>query len=308
MTPKQLIQFLAICRHGSLSSAAAELNIAQPALSKQLSNLEHELGAKLFTRHTRGVALTRSGERLREEASDVIGRIEALKQSIRHANDEVSGNVTLAVITSLAPAIAVELYPRIERDFPRITLKIVDYPSDRAGAALLNHEVDLAIMPNAAVDLSEAKSTPLFQEAFHLISRASIQASTRPVSLAEAVARPLALPFSGHDLRRRIDEAARSNDLQPNVKYQTSSINVIGRLVEEGLANSIAPTTFWLSQITSGRIMARQVVSPTISRVHSICWLPALAMSRAAEIVRDAVAIEVGIMLSSGKLSSVASV
>ena len=72
MRPRLLRQFLAICRHGTMSGAARELGIAQPALSKQMSQLEHELDAQLFQRHSRGVTLTRAGEKLRQEAAELI--------------------------------------------------------------------------------------------------------------------------------------------------------------------------------------------------------------------------------------------
>jgi LysR family nitrogen assimilation transcriptional regulator len=304
MRPKQLAQFLAICQHGSMSSAAKALNIAQPALSKQIAQLEHELQASLFIRHSRGITLTRAGSRLREEAAELIRRIESLKTSVRQGDVEISGDVTLALITSLAPAIAVELYKRIEQDYPKIRLRIIDYRSDRACTALMNQEADFAIVPNAAVDLPQAESLPLFQEDFYLLSRGEPGPRQGSVSLASLADMPLVSTFHGHDLRRRIEEAARNSGISLNIKYETSSINVIGKMIEEGLAYSILPATFWLSQIASGKIMIRPLINPSISRVHSLCWLPSLALSPAAKVIRDLVPVEIQTMMAAGKLSA----
>ncbi|WP_372803690.1 LysR family transcriptional regulator [Paracoccus seriniphilus] len=303
MRPRQLIQFLAVCRLGSMSAAAKELGIAQPALSKQISQLEHELQAKLFERHSRGVAPTKAGEKLREEAADLIRRLDSIKHAIHDADNEVAGSVTLAVITSLAAALAVELYPRVERRHPMLSLHIVDRTSDGARDALLRHEVDLAIIPNVATDLPKAASIPLFEESFQFISRASSFARPRSLTLAEAAAQPLVLPFHSHDLRRRIEETARATGVTLNVKYETSSINVIGRLVEEGLACSIVPTTFWLDKIGAGLIAAQQLTSPGISRVHSLCWMADTAISPAVSTMRELIRSEVAAMLAVGKLS-----
>jgi len=286
-----------------MSAAAKELGIAQPALSKQISLLEHELQATLFIRHSRGVELTKAGENLRREAAELIRRIEAIKTSIKYGSEDIEGKVSLAVITSLAPALAVGLYPRIEHEFPKIEIHISGTPSEVAGGALLRQEADLAVLPNTASDLPDAESTPLFKESFHLLSRAEQNARATPIKLAEAVKRPLVLPPFGHDLRRRIEDAARGAGLPLNIKYETGSINVIGKIVEEGLACSILPTTYWLDSIVAAKINAQPIVSPSISRVHSLCWMPNKIMSPATSVVKEMILSEIQALISGGKVS-----
>lgn len=303
MRPRQLYQFLAICRHGSMSSAAQELGIAQPALSKQILQLEHELQVDLFERHSRGVTLTKPGERLRSEATELIRRIDAIKTSILREDDNITGTVNIAVIASLAPVLAVELYPRMEQHYPGITLHVADHSSEQAGQALLKQEAELAVIPNAAADLPQARTHPLFEESFFFVSRATPRGQTRPVPFAEAAAQPLVLPFHNHDLRRRLEEAARSTGVTLNVKYETSSINVIGAIVEQGLASSIVPVTYWLDRIAAGRIGAQLVVDPGLSRVHSLCWMPDRPMSAATKVLHDTLILEIQSLISGGKLS-----
>lgn len=303
MRPRQLYQFLSICRQGSMTAAARELGIAQPALSKQILQLEHELQVPLFERHSRGVTLTRAGEKLRTEAAELIRRIEAIKASVQHSDEDIAGNVGLAVISSLAPALAVGLYPRIEKAYPRIALHIGDHSSEMAGIALVRQEADLAVIPNAATDLPQVQSVPLFEESFHFVSRAKPGERSTPISFTEAAAQPLVLPFHSHDLRRRLEDTARGIGVTLNVKFQTGSINVIGALVEQGLASSIVPTTYWLDRIAAGQLWARPVSEPTVSRVHSLCWLPDRILSEATQIVREMVIVEVQALVSGGKLS-----
>lgn len=303
MRPRQLSLFLAISNAGSMSAAAEELGIAQPALSKQVRQLEHELDVQLFERHSRGVTLTRQGERLRREAAELIRRIEAIKTSIRREDDNITGQVSLAVIPSLSPVLAVALYPRIEQDYPGIALQIADNYSEQAGAALLRQEVDLAVIPNAGADLPQARTLPLFEERFQLVSSAAVGQKPGPMPLAEAAAQPLVLPFHNHDLRRRLEDAARGIGVVLNVKYETASINVIGAMVERGLASSIVPVTHWLDRIGAGGITARPVISPEVSRVHSLCWMPDHALAPAACAVRDTLVNEVNSLISAGKLS-----
>ena len=303
MRPRQLYQFLSVCRQGSMTAASRELGIEQPALSKQILQLEHELQVLLFVRHSRGVTLTKAGERLRTEAAELIRRIEAIKASVQHSKDDIAGNVRLAVISSLAPALAVGLYPRIEQAYPKVALHIGDHSSKMAGAALVREEADFAVIPNAATDLPQVQSIPLFEESFHLVSRAQPGERSTPISFSEAAAQPLVLPFHSHDLRRRLEDTARGIGVSLNAKYETGSINVIGALVEQGLASSILPTTYWLDRIAAGQLWARPVIEPTVSRVHSLCWLPDRVLSEAAQVVREMTIVEVQALVSGGKLS-----
>lgn len=306
MTPKQLSQFLAVCNFGSMSAAAQKLNIAQPALSKQIGQLEHELGVSLFERHSRGVTLTRSGERLREEAAELIRRMDSIKLSVKEEENLVSGTVQIGVIASLAPTIAAELYPRLQRDYPNVTLRVLDYTSEKAVDALKRQEVDLAIVPYTAKDLPEANTIPLFEEDFYLVSRSAGQVVSNPIELTDALAVPLVLPVVSHDLRQRLEEAAHNLATSVNVKYETGSINVIGRLVEEGLASSIAPISFWRNKLSQGTMSARLITSPKLTRIHSLCWLASSNLSPAVSVVRDRLSMEIRSMIDRGKISGVA--
>jgi LysR family nitrogen assimilation transcriptional regulator len=308
MRPRQLSHFLAVCRHGSMSAAAQEQGIAQPALSKQIMQLEHELQVQLFERHSRGISLTRAGERLRIEAAELIRRMDSVKDVIRREGEDVSGTVVLAVIASLAPALAVSLYPRMEQEYPGITLHIADDSSQMVGQALIGHRADLAILPNAAADLPAARSEPLFEEHFHFISRTRPGSVTAPIRLAEAAAEPLVLPFRQHDLRRRLDDAARTAGVTPNIKYETASINVISAMVEQGLCNTIVPTTHWLGRIAEGHVTTRPITDPAVTRVHSLCWMPDRSLPPAARVVQELLPVEIQALLSGGKLAGIPAV
>ncbi|NNE79537.1 MAG: LysR family transcriptional regulator [Silicimonas sp.] len=303
MTPRQLAQFLAVCRHGSMSAAARDLHIAQPALSKQMTMLEHSLDTQLFKRHSRGVSLTNAGALLRIEAAEIIRKIDTLKDNLHGKGALVSGEVNIAIITSLAPTIGVELYKRLEKDFPSIKLNIVAMPSDLVSTTLSQQEVDMAILPNAATDLPNVQSIPLLEEDFFLIAQPGTEPSTGTIAFSDIGARPLALPRADHDMRRRIEEVARSTGATLNVRYESENITLLGALIESGLACSIQPVSYWLRHISEGKLAARRIASPPIIRVHSLCWPADIALSPADEAVREIIVAEVGLMIASGKLS-----
>ncbi|MGH1467242.1 MAG: LysR family transcriptional regulator [Cognatishimia sp.] len=303
MTPLLLKQFLTVCRRRSISGAAEELNIAQPALSKRMAQIERELKATLFVRHSRGVDLTLSGEKLRQEAAEIVHRLESLTSRIEDEKELVSGKVTVVVISSLASALALQLYPMVEQLYPKVQLRIIDGFSDQAVKAMHDRTAELGIIPNAAADLPIAASIPLFEEPFVFVQKKGQNNIGRTITLQEAIEYPLVLPFHGHDLRRRVDEAARNAGITVDPKFESGSIQVIGDLVENGLACSIMPKCFWLAMSRTREIQTHLIHKPSFSRMHSLCWMPDQNSVPAVIAVRKVIQQEIKSMVESGRLS-----
>ena len=85
--------FLAVAREQSLSGAAESLHLSQPTLSRQLKDLEDELGKQLFTRSNKGIALTEEGMILRKRAEEIVQLMKKTEDEIALADEAVSGDV-----------------------------------------------------------------------------------------------------------------------------------------------------------------------------------------------------------------------
>ena len=85
--------FLAVAREQSLSGAAESLHLSQPTLSRQLKDLEDELGKQLFTRSNKGIALTEEGMILRKRAEEIVLLMKKTEDEIALSDEAVSGNV-----------------------------------------------------------------------------------------------------------------------------------------------------------------------------------------------------------------------
>jgi len=120
--------FVAAARHGSLSAAARELAIGQPAVSHAVTKLEHALGATVFIRSHGGVSLTGVGEQLYETASRSYGAIDRAVQDIqRQRADET---VTLSVSSSLASFWLMPRLPSFKRQHPDVDLRVLTTDGD----------------------------------------------------------------------------------------------------------------------------------------------------------------------------------
>src|SRR5947207_13818447 len=101
MNIRQLRFFLQIAELGSMTRAATFLHIAQPAQSRQMQQLEDELGVTLFQRSDRGVALTDAGALLCDRAVGLLQHFERVRQEVKDELNEPSGEVAVAMPTSM---------------------------------------------------------------------------------------------------------------------------------------------------------------------------------------------------------------
>ena len=95
--------YLAVVREGTISAAAEALHVAQPSLSRQMKDLEEELGAALFVRGNRKITLTEEGMVLRKRAEEMVRLMQRTEEEISQVKNHVSGSVRIGVIPLSVP-------------------------------------------------------------------------------------------------------------------------------------------------------------------------------------------------------------
>ena len=145
MNTKQLQYFLATAKQKSITAAAKELDIAQPAISLQIANLEHELKVKLFDRDFRGMTLTESGQKFERHAADILLQIQIAKAEISEDQKECSGKVIVGLSQSICNVLSVELLNELEHRYANIELTFRVGPSYIVDLWLAEKQVDIAL-------------------------------------------------------------------------------------------------------------------------------------------------------------------
>lgn len=151
MELRHLRYFAAVAAHGSFSRAAENLHLTQPALSRQVKDLEEELGVPLFVRGKNLVALTEAGELFYEEARDLLARADQAIQRVR--GEARSETLRVAYGPSLTAGIMPRALERFQAAVPRVRIELEDLApreiAEKAGDGLL----DLVIAPASAESL-----------------------------------------------------------------------------------------------------------------------------------------------------------
>jgi LysR family hca operon transcriptional activator len=219
MELRHLRYFVAVAEEGSLTLAAEKrLHTAQPSLSRQLRDLEHEVGVQLFTRSVRGIDLTPAGQAFLDHARLALGQAGEAVQAARRAARPVKGEFSVGFLTGQE----VDWLPRVtavlRSELPRIEFKVLSRYSPDLADALQTGEIDLGFL--------RVERRP--DVTYRVIAKEPLVAilpSDHPLALRPEVdPRDLEgetfVGFSDvpHVLRQVVDDYLRSNgvDLQPS--------------------------------------------------------------------------------------------
>jgi DNA-binding transcriptional LysR family regulator len=145
MELRHLRYFAAVAAHGSFSRAANNLHLTQPALSRQVKDLEDELGVPLFVRGTNAVTLTEAGEIFYEEARDLLARADQAIQRVRgEAKSEV---LRVGYGPSLTAGIMPRALERFQNAVPRVRIELEDLAPREIADKVTGGLLDLVIAP-----------------------------------------------------------------------------------------------------------------------------------------------------------------
>lgn len=248
MDIRQLRYFLHVAELQSLSRAAAQLRVAQPALTRQIKGLEEELGVLLLRRHGWGVTPTPAGQILMNHARQLVQDIDAARDAVQAYQAEPSGPLSFGVPSSLSHAVLPGLAVRLRQRAPRVRLRLADGFSGTIHDWLIQGRLDLAVLYDTK--LTEGLiATPLMQEEMLLIGPVGRFHPGQAMGLADAARLDLALPARPHRLRLLFDQALAEQDLACTPVLELDALPALIELARLGAACTLLPRSAVQSQI-----------------------------------------------------------
>ena len=300
MDIKQIKTFIIVAETGSLSAASDRLRLAQPALSRHIKLLEHEIGVQLFARHVRGMTLTEQGEKLLGRVSGLIRQLEQSVDDIRSNDEVVKGNVAIGLMPSVNTVFAVRLVERVRRELPKVTLRIVEGYSGHLIEWLQRGDLDISFLYGPAADL-HLRCKELLYEDIGLISPPGSLPELGPqIRIAEVKHLPLVLPSRPHGIRMLVDNAAVKAGVSLNIALRGDAFWVLKSLVIDGSYHAFIPLSAVTEEVKAGMLEARTVVSPSIRRQLVMAMPPDRSNTRATDAVINIVSSEIAAMIKEG--------
>ncbi len=154
MELRVLRYFLTVAREGSMTGAANFLHVTQPTLSRQLKDLEDELGTKLFVRHSHSVSLTPDGMRLRKRAEEIVDMIEKMEAEFAVKDESIGGDIHIGGGETRVMSYLAEIIYEIREMHPDVRVHLHSGNSEDATERLDKGLLDFGILIQPA-DLSK---------------------------------------------------------------------------------------------------------------------------------------------------------
>ncbi|MBT5048534.1 MAG: LysR family transcriptional regulator [Rhodospirillaceae bacterium] len=266
MDIRQLRYFVSAVDVGSVTNAAHQLNISQPALGLQIRKLEDELGSPLLTRHSRGVSLTPAGEKLYEHATLILRQTERATQDIRGFAGPPSGRVSIGLTPTASLLLAASLVERCRAELPNLAIRISDGHGDQNLALLSADRLDLALS-YASDDNRDIEFIPLVTEELFLISPPGpVSSAATDVPFHELANAPLILPSRPNILSTLLEDAAQSTQTPLDIMYELDSMEPKKEMVIRGLGLTVLPYGSVQKEVADGLLTARRIIEPDLTR------------------------------------------
>jgi LysR family nitrogen assimilation transcriptional regulator len=265
MNFKQLEYFVQVAELGSFSKAALVLDIAQPALSRQVRSLETELRQQLFLRNGRGVALTDAGKRLYDHGVAVLQLMAHAREDLGASRDEPVGRVTIGLPPSIGRQITLPLIDRFRKELPAARLAIVEGLSTHIVEWVTTGRIDVGLVYNPEAQ-SGLEISPLFREPLGLVSRAAKgkrrPAALPPLPMKELPRFPLIVPERVHAMRRLLETQAGLAGIKLDIAWEVSSVPSIIDLVCAGYGHAVLTASGVAASARCGELVTRRLIDP----------------------------------------------
>ena len=285
--------FVQVVRSGSISRAATRLNIAQPALSRQIQKLEEEIGLSLVVRHGRGVTATAAGSVLLDRAEALLHQFDQVMHAVRHPDGGVTGHVVLGVPPAAGLLIAPEAVKLFRQRYPSASLQIREGISSLLEEWLLDRRVDVAVLHNPP-ELDDIAIVPVLRERMVLAGPPSADPGAGlPIRLAELGTVPLILPSLPHANRRLVEQAAAQHRIRLHLALDVDSVPLTKAMVKGGLGYTILTLAGVSRELAIGELTARPIHRPPLHSSVAIGYQRSCRsglVSGAAAMTREVIA------------------
>ncbi|MBE6038979.1 MAG: LysR family transcriptional regulator [Anaerofustis stercorihominis] len=255
MNSKQIQYAVMLSQVLNFSQLAEQLNISQPALSKQIISLEHELGVKLFDRNTNPMTLTAAGEHFVKDAKELLYKEEQMLRSMEDFKTGEKGSLVIGISPFRCLYLIPDIVKKLRQKFPGLQVILKEAGrSDQLRKGIAEGQYDFAII-NLPVDDSLLDVNPLEPELLVLAVPEQMAQTMKYEKNNEKNSYPLVdlsdceeLPFivlsNQQELRKSFDKLCSLSKIRPNICAEVIGITTAWAMVRSGVGATILPLTF----------------------------------------------------------------
>jgi DNA-binding transcriptional LysR family regulator len=245
MELRHLLYFKTVAEQLHFSKAAAKLFISQPPLSRQIKELEQELGVQLFLRNNKRVALTDAGKYFKEETDAIFAHLDECKSIVKQIHQNESGQLKIGYISSVYQSYLAEVLKAMRVTFPFIKTNLLEMPTIAQIQALEQGTLDVGIL-RAPVHSDKLKVDTLFFDPFMVVAPAGQTGLDTEKGLVDYLKSSPFIFFNkafAPSYHGKLLEICERMGFRPDIMHEANNVHSILQLIEAGLGVSILPSS-----------------------------------------------------------------
>ena len=245
MDLRQLRTFVTVAEQGTVSRASAALRVAQPALSRQIQDLENELGIKLFDRIRRRLILTTEGKLLLSDCRGTLNAVSSIREKAQMLRRPDAGVLSVAATPQTIDGVLSGFLARYAKERPNVHVTLIEAVGAELMAVLHRGEAHLLITTAGAIETSDQPVDTIWLPSLEFIAASSPDAKlghSSRMDIRGLGSHPLLLPNRSFAVRQAFDAACRIAEFKPNVRFESRTPHTLLALAEAGLGVAVVPS------------------------------------------------------------------
>lgn len=266
----QLRAFVTVAARQSFRAAADELHLSPPALSRRIERLEERVGARLLERTSRSVKLSAVGEAFLDRVRDALEDLDAAVLGVHELSSGHQGRITVAAVPTAASGFVPQALGRWLRDYPQVTLRLLDGSLQDTTLSVLGGQADLGV-GFADTQVAGLQYAPLGRDPYVLaVPAGHAWAAQTQVELAELGRVALVGLAAGSGNRQLLDTQLRARGLDLTPRHEAAHLQAVLGLVSAGLGPALVPRLA-VHQAPPG-VRVLDLLGEPLSRDMAVFW------------------------------------
>jgi DNA-binding transcriptional LysR family regulator len=266
MNLNHLRVFASVARHGNLTRAARELRVSQPAVSKQLGDLEEDLATSLVDRLPRGVRLTAAGEILFVHAQRILQAERSAQEELRELRSLGRGKLAVGASTTIGSYLVPSLFGELQRMYPGVQLDLEIANTANIQTAVLDNRIDLGLIEGFVASDMLNVETLAADEMVAIAAPAHPILSQAPVRAIALRGLPLLMRERGSGTREVVEAALAAHGIEVTPIMSLGSTEALKNAVLHGLGIALVSRLTVEHELRSGRLAELRFVDLNIKR------------------------------------------
>lgn len=251
LNPRQLEYAIELAKTCNFSKASENLNITQPALSKQIMQLEKEFGVKLFERNCVPLRLTPAGEYFINEAHELLYKEDQLKRSMEHFSTGQKGRLVIGVSPFRALYLIPSIAKKVQERYPDVQIRVCDKDNEQLRKDVADGKLDFAIV-NLPIDDSVFEYVPLEPDVLVLavpnkmlgMLKNAPSSNLGQISFKDCSALKFVVVESNKEMRTLFERLCSLADFHPNISMEVIGITTAWAMAQAGIGATLVPLQF----------------------------------------------------------------